>query len=144
MEQVLEFIANHPLLIAAAVVTGAILLYNELRMAGQGKSMISPDQAVRLMNQGAVLLDLRKPEEFQDGHLAGAKNLQLADLDEGIEALKRHRGKPVIAYDDKGLTTSRAVAKLRNEQFEHVFSLRGGVTAWREEHLPLVKPKGKS
>jgi len=144
MEQLVEFTTNHPLLITAAIVTGAILLYNEMRVAGQGKYMISPDQAVRLMNQGAVVFDLRKPEDFQTGHLSGAKNLQIADLDGQIESLKRYRSKPVIAYDDRGLTTPRAVSQLRQAEFEHVFSLRGGLVAWREDNLPVEKSKSKS
>ncbi len=144
MEQLLEFITNHPLLITAAVVTGGVLLYNELRVVGHGKFMLSPDQAVRLMNQGAAVFDLRTPEDYQAGHLAGAKNLQLSDLDGQIESLKRYRKKPVIAYDEKGQASPRAIAKLRQAEFENVFSLRGGLVAWREEHLPLEKTKGKS
>lgn len=144
MEQLLEFAANHPLLVTAAVVTAAILIFNEVRVAGQGKFQISPDQAVRLMNQGAAVFDLRGPDEYQSGHLAGSKNLPLADLDEKLEAFKRYRKKPVITYDEKGLGSSRAVGKLRQAEFEHVFSLRGGLMAWRDEHLPVEKSRGKS
>lgn len=144
MEQLLEFTANHPLLITAAVVTGAILLYYEMRVAGQGKFTVNPNEAVRLMNKGAAVIDVRSPEEFQAGHLVGAKNLPLANIEDQADSLKRYRKKPVIAYDDKGLTAARAVAKLRQADFEQVFSLGGGLAAWREEHLPLEKPKGKS
>ena len=144
MEQLLEFITNHPLLVTAAIVTATILIFNELRVAGTGKYSVSPDQAVRLMNQGAVVVDIRKPEDYKAGHLAGAKNMPLADLDGQIESLKRYRGKPLITYCDRGLSTTRAIAKFRAAEFEHVFSLRGGLTAWREEHLPVEKSKGKS
>ena len=141
MDQLLQFAANHPLLVTAAVVTGSLLLFNEMRAAGQSQYLISPDQAVRLMNKGALVVDLRKPQDYQVGHLAGAKNLQLSDFDKQVEAIKKHRGKPIIAYDEKGLTTSRAIARLQEAKFEHVFSLRGGFIAWREEHLPVEKGK---
>ncbi len=144
MEQLFEFIANHPLLVTAAVVTGTLLIYNEVRAAGQSRFAISPDQAVRLMNQGAAVFDIRAPEDYLTGHLAGAKNLPLADINEKAESFKRFRAKPVIAYDEKGLSTPRAVSRLQQAEFEQVFSLRGGLAAWREEHLPLEKPKGKS
>ncbi|MDH3588024.1 MAG: rhodanese-like domain-containing protein [Gammaproteobacteria bacterium] len=144
MNQLLEFATNHLLLVAAAAVTGALLLYNEIRMAGSSRYAVSPDQAVRLMNKGALVLDLRKPEEYATGHLSGAKNLQLVDFDKQIDSLKRFRNKPVIAYDERGANMPRAIAHLRRAEFEHVFSLRGGLLAWREEHLPLEKAGKKS
>ena len=142
MDQLIEFATKHPLLVSAAAITGALLLYNEIRMAGTGKFAISPDQAVRLMNKGALVLDLRTPEEYAAGHLAGAKNVELKNLDDGVAALKR--GKPVITYDERGGGTQRAIARLRQADFEHVYSLRGGVAAWRSEHMPLEKTGGKS
>ena len=144
MEQLLEFIANHPWLVTAAVVTGSLLIYYEVRAAGQGRFNISPDQAVRLMNQGAAVFDVRSPDAYLAGHLAGAKNLPLDDIAGQAESYKRFRTKPVIAYCDKGLISQRAVTRLRQAEFEQVFNLRGGLAAWREEHLPLEKPKGKS
>lgn len=144
MEQLLEFIGNHPLLVVAAIGTGAMLLFYEFRMAGQGRFALSPDQAVRLINKGALVLDLRSPEDYATGHLSGARNLQLSELESQLASLKKYRRKPVIAYDQRGAGTMRAISLLRGAEFEQVFSLRGGVTAWREEHLPLERDgKGK-
>lgn len=139
MEQLLEFASNHPLLVSAAAITGALLFYNEFRMAGQGQYAVSPDQAVRLMNKGALVLDLRSSADYAAGHLAGARNVQIANLQSELETLKKYRSKPVITYDERGAATSRAISLLRAANFEQVFSLRGGVVAWREEHLPLQK-----
>lgn len=144
MSQLVEFTANHPLLVTAFVVTAALLVYNEVRSAGSSRYAVSPDQAVRLMNKGALVLDLRKPEDYQAGHLAGARNLPLEELDDKLGGFAKFRKKPVLAYDDRGLTTSRAIARLRQAEFETVFSLRGGLTAWRDEHLPLEKKGAKS
>ncbi|MDH3647088.1 MAG: rhodanese-like domain-containing protein [Gammaproteobacteria bacterium] len=139
MDQLLQFTANHPLLVTAAVVTGSLLVFNEFRTAGQGQFLVSPDQAVRLMNKGALVIDLRSPQDYLAGHLSGAKNLLLSDFDKQLESFKKYRGKPVIAYDEKGLTTPRAITTLQKAEFEHVFSLRGGILAWREEHMPVEK-----
>lgn len=143
MSQILEFAANHPLLVTAFVVTGALLVYNEFRSAGQARFAISPDQAVRLMNKGALVLDLRSADDYQAGHLAGARHVPLTDIDTEVGKLKKFRNKPVLAYDDRGLAASRAVARLKQAEFENVFTLRGGVSAWREEHLPLERKSGK-
>ncbi|NND61213.1 MAG: rhodanese-like domain-containing protein [Gammaproteobacteria bacterium] len=143
MEQLLEFISNHPLLVTAAVVTGSLLLFNELRMAGSARFAVSPDQAVRLMNKGALVLDLRDEQAYSAGHLNNAKRLDPGKLEDELKRFDRFRGKPVVAYDDRGTTAGRAVARLRQHDFEQAFMLRGGVHAWREEQLPLVRGQDK-
>lgn len=137
MEQLLEFVGNHPLLVTAAVVIGAMLLYNEIRLAGTAQFAVSPDQAVRLMNKGALVLDLRDADAYSAGHLSGARLFDAGKLEEQIGAIARYKSKPVIAYDDRGPQAARVAASLRKHEFEHVFALRGGVQAWREEQLPL-------
>ena len=75
MERLLEYAAHHQslalLLVAAAL---AVLVY-ELRERSRGAGAVSPQDAVRLMNQGAALLDVRDAEAFAAGHIRGARNL---------------------------------------------------------------------
>lgn len=141
MEQLLEFAANHPLLVTAAVVIGALLVFNELRLAGSARFAVSPDQAVRLMNNGALVLDVRNGEAYAGGHLNGARNIEIGELEQRLADFQRFRSKPVLAYDERGLQAGRAVTTLRRNEFEHAYMLRGGVNAWREEHLPLTRGK---
>lgn len=143
MEQLVEFIGNHPLLVAAAAVTTGMLIFNEIRIATTGQFAVSPDQAVRLMNKGALVLDLRDREAFEQGHLIGARHFDAAAMKKEMEALVRFRSKPVIAYDERGTTAARVAATLRKNEFDNAFALRGGVVAWREEQLPLEKAKKK-
>lgn len=139
MEQLLEFAGNHPLLVSAAFVIGAMLVYNEMRLAGASRFAVSPDQAVRLMNKGALVLDIRDEKAHREGHLNGAKQVELAQLGDRLKAFERYKGKPVIAYDERGTQAGRAVATLRRHDFEHAYVLRGGLAAWREEHLPVTR-----
>ena len=139
MEQLLEFAGNHPLLVSAALVIGTMLVYNEMRLATTARFAVSPDQAVRLMNKGALVLDLRAEDAYNAGHLSGAKQVDLAGLDDRLKAFERYKSKPVIAYDERGTVANRAVAALRRNEFEHAFVLRGGLAAWREEHLPVTR-----
>lgn len=140
MEQLLEFAGNHPLLVTAFVVIANILVFNELRLAGTARFAVSTDQAVRLMNKGALVLDVRDQTAYEKGHLKGAKHVPLADIGKRLDDFDRYRAKPVIAYDERGSGAGRAVAQLRRNSFEHAFMLRGGLATWREEHLPLVRP----
>lgn len=139
MEQLLEFVGNHPLLFTAAVVLATLLVYNEVRLAGTARYAVSPDQAVRLINKGAIVLDLRDGDAYAAGHLSGARRFDPAELASGAESLNRYRSKPVIAYDERGQQATRVAAQLRKREFEQAFALRGGVQAWREEQLPLER-----
>lgn len=139
MEQLLEFIGNHPLLVTAAFAIGAMLTVNEIRLAGTAQYAVSPDQAVRLINKGALVLDLRDADAYTAGHLSGARRFDARQLDEQVGTIARYKNKPVITYDDRGLQAARVAAALRKREFEHVFALRGGVQAWREEQLPLER-----
>ncbi len=139
MEQLLEFAGNNLLLVSAAFAIGAMLVYNELRLAGAARFAVSPDQAVRLMNKGALVLDFRDEQAHREGHLSGAKQVDLAGLADRLKAFERYKSKPVIAYDERGTVAGRAVAALRRNDFEQAYMLRGGLAAWREEHLPLTR-----
>ena len=64
-----------------------------------------------------------------------------------LDKLAKLRNKPVVAVCDAGVTSSRAVNKLRNSGFESVYNLKGGMSAWGQAGLPVVsgkKTKSKS
>ncbi len=143
MEQLFEFAGNHVLLVSAAFFLTVLVIVNEIRHAGKAGQTVSPDEVVRLMNGGALVLDLRGREEYEAGHIANARNVPLAELEAEAEKLSKYKARPVITYDDRGMTAGRAVATLRKLAFEKAFSLRGGLMAWRQEQLPLEKPAPK-
>ncbi len=139
MAQLLQYIANHPWLSGFALVAATAVLIYESRARIQNENSVSPQEAVRLMNQGAALLDVRTSEEFAGGHVRGARNQPLALLGEAEDKLKKHKDKPVIVCCDRGSLASTAVRVLGKQGFTKVFNLRGGLTAWRTENLPLVR-----
>src|SRR5262245_10351409 len=73
MQRFIEYATNHPLLLGAALLAFIIVLTNESRMRKSAFAAISAQDLVRLMNQGALVLDIRKPDEFAQGHVNGAK-----------------------------------------------------------------------
>lgn len=139
MDQLLEFAGNHMLLVSAAVFLTVLVIVTEIRHAGEANHGLSPAEAVRLINGGAVVLDLRGREDFEAGHIANARHVPLADLNDQAQKLSRFKGRAVIAYDDRGAAGGRAVTTLRKLAFEKAYSLRGGLAAWREEQLPLER-----
>ena len=141
MEQLLEFAAENRWLVSAAFVIGTMLVYNELRLARVARLGVSPDQVVRLMNSGALVLDIRDEKAYNKGHLKGAKQVDLASLADRLKDFERYKSKQVVAYDERGTVSARAVATLRSNDFEHAYLLRGGLAAWREENMPVDQGK---
>ncbi len=140
MDRLIEFAGNHPILVAAAVAAGVLVLVYEFRTRATTAASVSPQELVRLQNQGALVLDIRKSEEFTSGHIAGARQLSSDQILSAGEHLKRYKEKPVIVCCASGSLSAAAVRQLNAQGFSKAFSLRGGLAAWRAENLPLALP----
>jgi rhodanese-related sulfurtransferase len=139
MQRLLEFIGNHYYLAAAAVAAAVVVLIYELRERVQAFAALSATQAVRLMNQGALVIDLRGKELYDAGHIGDARNVPVAELTAQAESLKKWRDKSVITYCDSGADGASAARALIKLGFTKVFNLQGGLNAWVKDNLPLTK-----
>lgn len=144
MERLLEYLASHPVLVACTAAAIAAAIAYEIYTSRSGGTAVSPAEAVRLLNQGAVVVDVRNREQFEVGHVIDARNLPSADIAKAAETLKKYRDKVVIACCETGMTSSAAVRALQAQGFEKVVNLRGGLQAWRADNLPLVKGDGRN
>jgi rhodanese-related sulfurtransferase len=146
MQRLLEYIGHHPFLVAAAALAAVVLAVYEMRARLDSIAALSAMQAVRLMNQGALVLDLRGKELFDAGHIGDARNVPAAQLESQADSLKKWRDKTVIAYCESGRESAQAVRALTKLGFTKVFNLEGGLNAWIKDNLPLAKslPGGKS
>lgn len=143
MERLLDYIIRHPFLAGGtAVLALAVLAYEASRLRGGGQS-VGPMDAVRLMNQGALLLDVRSQAEFDSGHILDARHVPQDQLAASAETLKKYKDKVVIACCESGLRSGAAARVLQAQGFTKVVNLKGGLQAWRAESLPLVKPGAK-
>jgi phage shock protein E len=84
------------------------------------------------------LVDVRTPEEFSDGHLAGALNLDYnsGEFDASIHTLDPSM--PVYLYCRSGGRSGRAAQILKENGFQHIYDLDGGITAWRLENRAIT------
>jgi len=139
MDRLLPYIAHHPLLAAFAAAAALAVLVNELRLRAQLVGALAPQEAIRLMNQGAAVVDLRAAEEFAAGHISGARNIPAADIGNAADTLRRYKERPVVVYCERGNSATGAVRTLAAQGFAKVFNLRGGIAAWRAENLPLAR-----
>jgi rhodanese-related sulfurtransferase len=139
IDQLLEFSGNHPLLMTGIVVAWLAVMFYEIRLKSQSFSHVTTSEAVRLMNQGAVVLDVRKPEEFATGHIVNAKNVALEDLAGNRSMLDKYKKKVVLTVCNSGLASNRAASQLRREGIEKAFSIRGGLAGWKSQNMPVEK-----
>jgi rhodanese-related sulfurtransferase len=138
MEQIIEFIGNHPLLVSAtAAVAVAVLVTEGLRLRS-GPSSLEPSAATLLYNrEDALFVDVRTEADYRKTHLPGAVHLPASGLEQGLEKLKRHQGKPIIVYCNTGMQTGRVAAQLKKHGFDRVYQLRGGLTSWQDGGFPV-------
>jgi rhodanese-related sulfurtransferase len=139
MDRILEYIAHHPLLALGTVVVAALVAVFELRSRSETQVSVTPQDLIRLMNQGALVLDLRPQEQFQSGHLAGARQMSGEQILKAADTLKKFKEKLVVVYDDTGSLAGPAVRQLNAQGFTKAFALRGGLAAWRADNLPLSR-----
>jgi rhodanese-related sulfurtransferase len=143
MDKLLEYVARHPFLVGGtAALAAAVLIYEFSRARNAGEA-VGPLDAVRLLNQGALLLDVRSKAEFDSGHVIDARHVPQEEIAASAETLKKYREKVVIACCESGMRSSAAARVLKAQGFTKVVNLRGGLAAWRGENLPLVKSDSK-
>jgi rhodanese-related sulfurtransferase len=134
-----DFIRNNIILILVAFVSGAMLIWPYVRRSAGGP-WVSTLEATQLINRNdALVLDVREAPEFAKGHILGAKNLPLAELERRAGELGKHKAKPVIVHCESGNRATGAAATLRRLGFADVYSLAGGFSAWQQAGLPVVK-----
>jgi rhodanese-related sulfurtransferase len=140
MAQLIEFIGNHLALVAAfagVLVALVITIYQ-----GGGAGALSPQQAVLLLNQQEALpVDLRPDAEYRAGHIINAVNVGLQDIAAGGTKLEKYKSRPLLLYCESGAQAGGAVKSLRKLGYAKVHHLKGGLSAWRGEQLPVMAGK---
>jgi phage shock protein E len=106
----------------------ALLL--SLLLAGCAHPTLSGEQAQSRVKQGAFLLDVRSPGEFAEGHLAGAVNVPVQELEATLSSLPVDRNREIVVYCRSGMRSSRARAILLKAGYSKVEDL-GGMSNWK-------------
>ncbi len=124
------------MLIAVALASGVALVVPTL---GKG-SGLSPQDMVQLMNrEKAIVIDVCQPDEFAQGHVVGAKNVPLGDLEAKLPQVAKNKSNPVVMVCQVGARSARAAATAQKLGYENVQSLAGGLKAWQAANMPIEK-----
>jgi len=133
-----KFFLDNWMLIAVALSAGGMLLWPMISSGGPGA--LTADGAVQLINrEKAVVIDVCEPTEYASGHVSGAKNIPLGQLEGKLASTVKNKALPVILVCLSGARSKRAVSIAKKLGFENAVSLSGGMNAWRSANLPVEK-----
>ena len=132
----MNFLIDNWMLLAMALASGLALLLPVLTKGGG----LDPQAMVQLMNRDkAVVIDVCEPDEFARGHVIGAKNLPLGQLEDKLSQVVKNKATHVVMVCQVGARSARAAATARKLGFENVQSLSGGLRAWTAASMPTEK-----
>lgn len=135
------FISEQWLLVSAGLVLVYLLAITE---GNKGGKLLSTSEAVALLNSGnGVLLDIRSQKEFDAGHITDAISIPHDKLASRMTELLARKDKTLVVADKLGQHAGAAGKLLRREGFD-VRRIRGGISEWQNQNLPLVKAKSKA
>ena len=140
MEIYFEFVGNHILLFIALLIVIILLLQTVFSDVTRKYRLVSVPEAIALINrEDAVVIDTRNQADFKSGHISEAVQIPLPDIKDSSEKLKKYEGRPMLFYCKSGLRSDEACKILSKQGFNNISVLSGGIQAWEDANMPLVK-----
>jgi rhodanese-related sulfurtransferase len=96
---------------------------------------VDPDQARRLIDLGALAVDVREPDEYAAGHVSGSRLIPLGVLSQSLAELPTDRS--IVVVCRSGRRSGEAVRRMQQAGFDNAVNMAGGMIAWRAAHLPV-------
>jgi len=93
----------------------------------------------KMKEQNVQLIDVRTPEEFQEGHLENAQNMNVMGADFEAQVANLDKTKPVLVYCKSGGRSAKASEQLKALGFTNITDLEGGFTNWSGSGKPVVE-----
>ena len=141
-QQILEFSANHPILVPSFFALAGLILFTELRNFTQKFSTVGPSAAIPIINGNkTVLLDIREMSEITAGMLNDAIHIPLSVFNKRVAELDKYKESSVVVYCRSGNRSGSVCRTLSGRGFDKVYNLAGGIMAWEDAHLPVSRSK---
>ena len=128
----IEFINNYPLLVGGTIGVFLLAVFNELKIKESNICGLTPTEAVKLINNNAVVYDLREPKDFDKKNILNAINL---DQDALLGNPPKKKDAMVLVCDGGGLSKKTSLS-LRSKNLDNVFYIKGGQLEWENSSLP--------
>lgn len=142
-DELLAFAGRHMYLSLGFVGLTVAIVYTEIARLFRGYKALRPAELTALINRdNALVIDLSASGEFEKGHIAGSRSVQVSQFDPESKLLANAKALPVVAVCRTGQASADAAKRLKKAGFEQVYWLDGGIQAWQQADLPLIKGRG--
>lgn len=113
----------------------------QIHVKAQTIHEVNPDEFESLLksSKNVVLIDVRTQDEFEEEHLPGALNIDFYSPDFEIKLKKFARNLPILLYCHSGRRSFQAAKRLSLLGFQEIYTLKGGIEAWKAHNKPVVK-----
>ncbi|NDW22582.1 rhodanese-like domain-containing protein [Alteromonas hispanica] len=129
------------LVVTGFLVAVGIALFLSLKFTAKATTQkeveASPYLLERVASNDWLLIDVRSPEEYADGHIPGAINMPHENINSYLSELEQHKNKPIIIYCRSGRRAKLAMKVLQEHDFTDVMHLEGDILGWNEAGLAL-------
>ena len=140
MDQLIEFSTNNSLMVGSFMALLSYLIFSEYRTFTQKFDVITPSGAVNIMNQNdSIVIDVRESNELKDAAIADHKHIPLGSFQGRINELEKYKDKDIVVYCRSGHRSASACRTLTNNGFEKIHNLKGGIMAWQDAQLPIIR-----
>ena len=115
-----------------------LLFFSSCLKDQEGISVVDSNKFEQQMKESSSqIVDVRTPEEFKEGHITNAVNMNVTgdDFEKQIESLDKE--KPVMVYCKSGGRSARAASILKEKGFKNVYDLDGGIIGWSKANKPI-------
>ncbi len=141
MEQIIEFAKDNFFLSGIWLALIILILYTYIAGAlSPVKELNTHEATLKINKEDAVLLDIRKQEEFKKGHIVGARQIKSSELESNdFSKLEKHKSQPIIVVCAMGMSAKKTASALLKAGFTEASVLQGGMSAWTSANLPTTK-----
>ena len=122
-----------------ALLTALAVLVSTVAFAGDVPAMSEDALLARMASadKTMVVLDVRTPKEFAEGHVPGAVNISHDELEGRLSELEADRDRDVVVYCRSGHRAGLALGMLEKAGFKRLYHLEGDYMGWTEAHRPV-------
>jgi len=139
MQELTLFLSQHLLLSGATAIVLILVLLVEVLKLRQKSVNLTPTQATQLINHAnALVIDIRPSEQYRKGHIIDSECLSLQELQQGNKKLEKLKSRPLIILCPTGTESQKLAAQLLKQGY-NAHALGGGIRAWTNAQMPLVK-----
>ena len=140
MQQIMIFLSQHWVLaLLFLVVLVAVVIVEIMWRIGTTRSLGTAELIHAINRQQATVIDIRSAKAYQQGHITQAINVEASSGQSVSKRLQKYKNKQVVVYCDDAVHSATFAKQLLQQGFTQVNYLTGGITAWKNDNLPLKR-----